>query len=209
MTYPPPPWTLKGHGFLNLHLLDIEHVRPTIPSELAIVPVFPGKTIGGVFVASYSADSVMPYNELIIVSGLVSYAGKIGSWISHIYVDHPDSVAGGREIWGLPKELAQFQWNLAKHPSVQVKQDDRTLCQLSTQWQLPSLPLPFIAAPVLSKLDSTPLLFRAQGSLSLQLVGVSLEVPDTSPLASLKLGQSWLSFYSDRLSVTAGVPSAI
>jgi acetoacetate decarboxylase len=25
-------------------------------------------------------------------------------------VDNPDSVAGGREIWGLPKELAEFSW---------------------------------------------------------------------------------------------------
>lgn len=206
MSYPPAPWTIKGYGFLNLHLLEIERVRSYIPNEFQIISIFPGKTVGGVFITSYGAGSTLNYSELIIVSGLVSHRGKIGSWISHIYVDNADSVAGGREIWGLPKELAQFNWNLTGQPSVQVIQADRALCSLSCQWRSLSFPIPSIAAPVFSTLDATPIEFEAQGSFNLQLSGTSLHIPASSPFATLNLEQAWLSFYSDRLSVIAGVP---
>jgi acetoacetate decarboxylase len=46
---------------------------------------------------------VLEYNELIIIAAVLGYKGKFGAWISHIYVDNPDSVAGGREIWGYLK----------------------------------------------------------------------------------------------------------
>ncbi len=110
MSYPQPPWTLKGYAFLTLQLLDIARVRPLIPPALNIISVLPGKTIGGVYLSKYNSDSVLEYSELIIIAGFLSYKGKFGGWVSHIYVDNPESVAGGREIWGLPKELAQFTW---------------------------------------------------------------------------------------------------
>lgn len=110
MTHPPAPWTLQGYAIQSAHLLDIERVRPYIPQEFGIIQVLPGKTVGGVYLSHYGSGSVLEYSELIVVAGLVSYSGKFGGWISHIYVDNPDSVAGGREIWGLPKELAEFTW---------------------------------------------------------------------------------------------------
>lgn len=208
MNYPPAPWTLQGYGFQSLHLLDVDRARPFIPSNLEIVQVFPGKTLGGVYIAYYSGTPVQEYNELIIVSGIVSQAGKIGAWVSHIYVDNPDSVAGGREIWGLPKELAQFDWKLTGLPSVQVRQDDRPLCTLSCTWRSPTLNLP-LTAPVLSRLDSKLLMFEAHGKFNLQLIGSNLSVPTTSPFALLNLDQSWLSFYSDPLVVTIEPPQGI
>ncbi|MBF2029606.1 MAG: acetoacetate decarboxylase family protein [Oscillatoriales cyanobacterium C42_A2020_001] len=208
MMYPPAPWTIQGNGFLNLHLLDISRVRSLIPPAFQIVPVLPGKTVGGVYVAYYDrAKSTMEYNELIIVSGLVSHAGKIGSWISHIYVDNPRSVAGGREIWGLPKELAQFEWTGDRLPCVQVRQGDRVLCSLCCTWQSPGLPLPPLTASVFSQLSDQLLLFTAQGQFNLQLIGAKLQVPLESPFAALELRQAWLSFYSNPLKVVAKVPT--
>lgn len=209
MTYPPPPWTIQGHGFLSLHLLDVEQVRSVIPDQFQVISVFPGKTVGGVLIASYGATSTLIYNELIVVSGLVSCANQVGSWISHIYVDNPDSVAGGRAIWGLPKELAHFQWNLSEQPSVHVTQNDRTLCQLYCQWRSPSFPIPSISAPVLSLRQNVPLQFQASGTFKLRLIGSRLDIPSSSPFALLNLGQAWLSVYSDRLSVVAGAPTPI
>lgn len=208
MTYPSAPWHLHGYGIQTLHLLDIDHARPFIPSDLSIVPVLPGKTLGGVYVAYYGTDSVMEYNELIVVSGLVSHAGKIGSWISHIYVDNPDSVAGGRQIWGLPKELAQFKWSFKDSPSVEVRQGDRSLCSVQCTWRSPTIPLP-LAAPVFGMLDSKLLMFEGQGKFNLQIVGAKLHVPAESPFAPLNLGQGWLCVYSDPLSLTAGVPAIV
>jgi acetoacetate decarboxylase len=153
----------------------------------------------------------MPYNELIVVNAIASYQGKIGAWISHIYVDNPDSVQGGREIWGLPKEIADFTWQPGKLPRVQVSQGDRILCSLTCKWQLLTLPgLQFpVSSPVLSKLNSQFLTFPGQGNLGIHLANVDLQISPESPFAPLNLGQPWISFYSDPLVFTAGIPSFI
>jgi acetoacetate decarboxylase len=73
MSYPQAPWILQGYAFQTLQLLDIERVRPFIPAELDIISVFPGKTLGGVYLSRYSAGSVLEYSELIVISGFHSY----------------------------------------------------------------------------------------------------------------------------------------
>lgn len=208
MVYPQAPWTIQGYGLQSLHLLDIARVRPLIPSELEIVSIFPGKTIGGLYVASYGEGSALFYNELIVVSGFVTYAGAIGAWISHIYVDHPDSVAGGREIWGLPKELAQFTWQTGANPSVQVSQGDTLLCRLTCSWQLPGWQLP-ITGSVFSTLGSKLLRFEAKGTLKAHLAGLDLYVPPESQFAELKFGQSWLNAYCNPLQITVDAPAIV
>jgi hypothetical protein len=208
MSYPAAPWILEGFSLQTLHLLDIERVRPFIPSELNIVSVLPGKTVGGVYVASYGAGSSLEYNELIVVSALLQRGTKIGGWVSHIYVDNPDSVAGGREIWGLPKQLAQFTWNVGKMPSVQVKQDDQPLCTLSSNWQLPGWQQP-LSGPVFSLLKSQLLQFTGQGTLKLHLAGVDLVISSTSPLADLNLGRPWLGFYCEPIHLSVNAPFAV
>lgn len=211
MTCPPPPWTLKGYGLQTLHLLHVEQVRPYLPSDLTIIQVLPGLTVGMIYVASYSAASVMPYNELIVANAIASYQGKVGAWISHIYVDNPDSVQGGRDIWGLPKEMADFQWQRGELPEVQVSQGDRVLCSLTCKWRSPSFSgfqFP-VGAPVLSKLDSRFITFSGQGNFGLHLAGINLRIPPKSPFAPMNFGQAWMSFYSDPLLLTAGVPALI
>lgn len=208
MPYPPAPWTLQGYGFQALHLLDVERARRFIPSDLQIVQVFPGKTLGGVYLVYYSTSPVEAYNELIVVSGIVTHAGKFGAWISHLYVDNPNSVDGGRNIWGLPKELAQFHWELGGLPQVRVSQNDRTLCTLACTGRSPSLNLP-LAAPVLSQLDSKLLLFNGHGKFNLQLIGSNLDVPSNSPFAPLNFGKSGLSFYSNSLEITVETPHVL
>ncbi len=202
--YPPPPWTLKGHSLQSLHWLEVEHVRDSVPPELQILSPWPGKTLGGVYVAAYQQGSTLVYNELIVVSALVYAQGKFGAWISHIYVDNPDSVAGGREIWGLPKQLAQFTWN-ENRTTVQVSQSDQSLCSLTQQNTLPGLPL-VLMAPVLSKVEQQLALFTGQVRLKLHLANIKLEVEPGSPLSQLRLHQPWLGFYADPLTLVANPP---
>ena len=205
MSYPQAPWTLQGYAYQTLQLLECDRVRPLIPSELNLVSVFPGQTIGGVYLSNYGAGSVLEYSELIVVAALVSYGGKIGGWVSHIYVDNPDSVAGGREIWGLPKEMAEFTWT---DRSVTVKQGDRLLCQLKYNWQSFGLPIP-LGASSFSSLGSNLLLFPAQLNARLSLVSSQLEIPLESPFGGLNIGQPWLTVYADQMQLTAGVPSVV
>ena len=76
MPYPQSPWTLKGYAFQTLHLLDIDRVRPLIPPELNIISVFPGKTLGGVYLSYYGQGSVLEYSELIVIAAFLNYKGN-------------------------------------------------------------------------------------------------------------------------------------
>lgn len=205
MTYPQPPWTLKGDAFVTLQLLDIARVRPLIPAELNIVSVLPGKTIGGVYLSKYSSGSVLEYSELIIIAGVLSYKGKFGGWVSHIYVDNPDSVAGGREVWGLPKELAQFSWEAS---SVTVSQSGNLLCKFNYQRQSFGLPLK-LSASAFSCKESNLLIFPAFVEANFGLVSSNLEIPTTSPFAELNIGQPILTVHSDRLKLVVDAPTVV
>jgi hypothetical protein len=56
---------------------------------------------------SYEAGSVLEYGELFAaVAG--RFDGKPTATVTHMWVDSAPSKAGGRELWGYPKELAEF-----------------------------------------------------------------------------------------------------
>jgi len=206
MAYPQAPWTLQGYAFQTVQLIDIDKVRPLVPSELEIISVWPGKTVGGVYLSSYKSGSVLEYNELIVVAALLGYRGKFGGWISHIYVDNPDSVAGGREVWGLPKELAEFTWE--KGERVTVRQGNRLLCSLSYNQQAFGW-RQWLGASSFSTLGSDLLLFPAELESRLGLVSSKLEVPADSPFASLGLGQTWLTVHCDQMRLVVGAPEVV
>ncbi|MEG5057948.1 acetoacetate decarboxylase family protein [Microcoleus sp. A2-C5] len=215
MVYPPAPWNLQGYAIQTLQLLDVARVRPLVPSELEIVSVLPGKTLGGVYISSYGLGSMMEYNELIVVSAIANYAGKWGAWISHIYVDNPHSVAGGREIWGLPKELAQFSWegndSVKATPlgyRVTVSQANRQLCSLNYSKQSLALPVSF-SGNVFSALSSNLLLFKGEFNSRIGLLRGELEIPEDSHFANLNLSQPLLTVGCEDMRLIAGAPEVV
>lgn len=217
MAYPRTPWTLQGYALATLQLVDVERIRRFIPPEFEIVSVLPGKTVGGVYLANYGAGSVLEYSELIVVPGAVSYSGKIGKiggWVSHIYVNNSDSVAGGREIWGLPKELAEFTWEQDTQSTsgydnrLTVRQGEQLLCCFSYNQPSFGLPLP-LSGDVFSTLWDSVLLFNGKLKSVTSIVGSQIQIPAFSPLASIGLDQPWLTFYWDRLNLMVGVPEVI
>jgi hypothetical protein len=214
MSYPSAPWTLQGYAIQTLQLTDVERVRPFIPPEFEIVSVLPGKTLGGVYLSYYGSDSVLQYSELIIAAGIVRYGNKLGGWISHIYVDNPNSVAGGREIWGLPKELANFTWtkesrNASEYDNyVTVHQGEQMLCQLSYNPKSFGLQLPFSSDVFSTQLDSI-LSFNGKIEANVGLCGSRLQIPIESPFASLGLDRPWLTFYCENLHLVAGTPKVV
>src|SRR4028118_871952 len=214
MAYPSSPWTLQGYALQTLQLIDVEQVRPFIAPELDIVSVLPGKTLGGVYLSCYGSGSVLEYSELIVATGIVRYSGKIGGWISHIYVDNPDSVAGGRNIWGLPKELAEFTWEKGSRTAsgyencVTVRQGEQTLCHLSYNQQNFGLPIP-LSGEVFSTLGSSIVLFKGEVESRVSPTASKLQVPDESPLASLGLEQPWLTVYWEQLRLLINAPRIV
>jgi hypothetical protein len=205
MTYPPSPWLLKGYATQTLHLVEIDRARQFIPPQLEIVAVLPGKTIGSIYLSEYQSGSMLEYNELIVAPALVRNKGKIGGWISHIYVDNPDSVAGGREIWGLPKEMAEF---VRVDRDTIVKQQDRTLCSLSVRNNLLSgLNIqPELTGYCFGNLNGNLLYFGNDFKSKISSIDSKLVVLPSSPFADLHLAQPILTLALQNLNLVAGTP---
>jgi acetoacetate decarboxylase len=208
MTYPSAPWTLQGFAVQTLHLVDWAQARSFVPPDLDIISVLPGKTLGILYLASYGRGSVLAYNELIVVPALTRYRNHLGVWISHIYVDHPDSMAGGREIWGLPKELAQFTWYLDAQSHVLVRQAERVLCSLNygrqrRLWRQP------LFLPVLSILGADLLAFKGTVSAQLGLGKGQVDVPSESPFAALGMAGAARTYHYNDMSFVAHAPRII
>ncbi|WP_375510217.1 acetoacetate decarboxylase family protein [uncultured Nostoc sp.] len=206
MPYPQAPWTLQGYSIQTLHLVNIDRVRPLIPLELEIISVWPGKTLASVYLSHYGSGSVLEYSELIVVPAVVNFQRKIGGWVSHIYVDNADSVAGGREIWGLPKELAEFTWEQGKH--VTVHQGNQKLCSLnynqqSLAWRQ------WLSVSCFSAKGADLLIFPAEFESVLGLISSKLEIPAESPFSGIGLGQPWLTVRCEQMNLRVDAPKAV
>jgi hypothetical protein len=204
--YPPAPWHLQGMAFQSFLPIPLAQARFVIPSDLELVSVFPGYTLGGLYLSRYEVGSVLIYSELIVAAGFVRFKGELAAWISHIYVDSPTSVAGGRHIWGLPKELASFDWQPDR---VTVTQGDRELCQFHPGQAGISFP-PWgavrLAGMVFSGLDAEILKFTSHFQARLRWSRGHLHTPATSPFASLLLAKPWLTLQMQNLRLDVPAP---
>src|SRR4051794_14895171 len=151
MAHPPPPWHLFG--------------------ELIIVPALVRpRALGGVMLANYTSGTLV-YRELIVFS----HATARGMAVSHIYVDDACSRSGGRSIWGLPKELAEFEYTRTHFVA---RQDGATPLQARIRPRPGRVPL-LIPAPIAGGAGIT--LGRARIKAAPALV--ELDVPPASPFA--------------------------
>lgn len=183
--YPPPPWRLRGQAVLRLQRMDARDA--SIPPALKTVRVPGGKTFGGLYLASYGEGSTLRYHELILFSALVRSGGRLGAWVSDIYVDDERSAAAGREIWGLPKQLARFRSTSdGSGRTVFVGEDssdrDSLLCEVRIETSGRGVKLP-VFAPAWSAKGSSMLWFRASGFAKFRPVRGEIRVPPSSPLA--------------------------
>ena len=209
MFYPAAPWQLYGTALQSLHAIDLATARQFVPRDFEIVPVLPGKTVGSLYVSIYESNSTLQYHELIVAPALVRYRGKIGAWISHIYVDNPLSVAGGRNIWGLPKELADFAWG---DRDITVSQGDKSLCRIDRSST--TLPLSFwgklkISGDVFGSLDRDILSFQGDVETGIKWTPFQLSIPAESPFFAVDLGNPWFSMQLEQLHLTANAPSRV
>jgi acetoacetate decarboxylase len=207
-SYPPAPWTLHGHAVHTLRLVDRVRARAFVPPGLDVISVLPGKTLGGVYLAAYGPGSALPYHELIVVAALVRAGTHVGAWISHIYVDHPDAMAGGREIWELPKALAQFTWETGNGRRVTVRQDGRVVCTLHygsprRLWRQP------LYLPVLSLRGAQRLRFTGTGTARIGLGQGRVDVPAGTPWAALDVAGAARTYHYDEMTLVAHAPRVL
>lgn len=110
MTYPPEPWHLRGRMYVSVWALRRAEL-PRLPAELArtVRPLtVAGFGLVGAAWVRYEPGGVLHYRELL--SALLVRAGlRPRVSITHIWVDSAPSRDGGRELWGIPKELAELE----------------------------------------------------------------------------------------------------
>jgi acetoacetate decarboxylase len=200
--YPAPPWRLRGQAILRLQGLDAD-LAP-MPAGLSPLCIFSGRTLGGLYIASYGEGSSLYYNELIVFSALARSGARIGAWISDIYVDSERSAAGGREIWGLPKQLAHFRNHCEAGVRAVSVSDDKgsVLCEILVQPTGRRIKLP-VLAPAWSAKGGSMLWFFAKGTAAVSRTRGEIRVPPTSALAGrgIKSGRMLL---LDKMDVLIG-----
>lgn len=112
-TYPPSPWDLTGHAYAGMWLLPKRLAPPPHSASTKPVTLF-GRTIVSAAFFVYEEPSPLTYDE-IMSTVLVRDGWRLRVSITHIWVNSAASRDGGRELWAIPKDLADF--DVAPHAS--------------------------------------------------------------------------------------------
>ena len=96
VSYPAAPWHMVGSLWLTLFRLrePVDELRPA-------------GVYGAAFV-SYEEGSPLTYSEFLVARPISTDNDGRRVTITDIWVDSPESVAGGRELWAIPKGLCDF-----------------------------------------------------------------------------------------------------
>lgn len=102
--YPSAPWHATAQLWAGLFRADAPAALPVGLSPLL------GSHSRVIALIRYLQGSTLVYDELLI--GTPARVGfRPGVYVEYLYVDSVASLWGGRRIWGLPKELATFNWD--------------------------------------------------------------------------------------------------
>lgn len=104
--YPPEPWYLGGSLLVSVFLVPIADL-PALPAGRRPL-VIGGRAVVGAAFANYVAGGALQYDELLIAIPSLGRSG-LRVTVPQIWVDSPTSQAGGRELWGIPKQLGTFE----------------------------------------------------------------------------------------------------
>ena len=105
-SYPPEPWDLHGHAHVGMWLLPRDRTPAPHSPATKVVTIF-GRAIVCAAFFVYEEPSPLTYNE-IMSTVLVREGWRIRVSITHIWVDSEASRDGGRALWAIPKDLADF-----------------------------------------------------------------------------------------------------
>ena len=101
--YPPGPYKFYNREFVVIsYRSDPEVMREVVPEPLEVV----GDIVNYEFIRMPDSTGFGDYTE----SGQVipvTYKGQAGNYTHAMYLDDHPPLAGGRELWGFPKKLAQ------------------------------------------------------------------------------------------------------
>lgn len=111
--YPAEPWDLHGHAHVGVWLVPAEDLPAPHSSATRPITLFGRGIVSAAFFV-YERPSPLTYDE-IMATVLVREGWRPRVSITHIWVDSAASRDGGRALWAIPKELADF--DVAPHRS--------------------------------------------------------------------------------------------
>jgi len=205
LTYPPEPWQLGGSMLLTVFAFPARSLPPEL-EQFAPEGVRPvvvgGRALVGAALVDYAPGSVVTYNELL-VSFLTREGRRLVSTLSHIWVDNPQSVAGGRELWAIPKGLARFE---RAGDSATVDVDGRRAASLDARvggrllpgWQSFSL-------TTAQRLEGRSVLATNAARAHVRRARIDWDFPADGPLAYMRAGRPLFSVELDRMGISFGL----
>lgn len=150
--YPPPPWKMNGQMWMGLFKTDtplqlpqgLQHLLD--PHSLIVVLV---RYLGG----------TLQYDELVF-GALTRLGSRMGIYVDYIWVDSLASVWGGRKIWGLPKNPADFTWN---DSTVRVADRQGLIAEISVDKSPAKFPWLWMPTPGIGQLENGAWVFTIGG----------------------------------------------
>jgi acetoacetate decarboxylase len=198
-SYPAPPWRLAGRVVIAGAPLPLDAARRLAPAPLRLLPVWPGRALAIVLLGLYGEGSTLRYGEVAGIVGPVLAGARPGGLVTYISVDDERSLAGGHELWGLPKQLATVRWE----PGAVEVRDPAGPPILCAHWSPPRVHVPVpAAAPFIAVRGGAVRRAWLIGMLHLAPTRITLDIPTGSPLAPLGLDGRRIAF-TGRLDVRA------
>ncbi|SEP44281.1 acetoacetate decarboxylase family protein [Amycolatopsis saalfeldensis] len=105
--YPPEPWRLAGEACLSMWRLPVAEL-PALPEGAEPVVVAGRAAVFAAWVG-YRPPGQLSYHELL--TAVAVRGRRLTASITGIWVDSEVSLAGGRALWGIPKDLATFDFH--------------------------------------------------------------------------------------------------
>ena len=192
--YPAEPWDLRGQMFLSVFAVP-RAALAALPQPLAqtVRPVsLGGRVLVGAAWVRYEPGGVLDYQELL-AAVLVSEGARPRVSITEIWVDSVASRDGGRELWGIPKDLAELTLRAgasgrtvaAAHTGPEPGSTPAPIASASLRpgWRLPGRwPAPLSVAQAR---DGAVKRTRVRGRTGLRLGGSTWRIDKLGPLGYL------------------------
>ena len=166
--YPPAPWHSVGQLWAGLFQSDTPAQLPA-----GLHPVLSPRW-RVVTLIRYQIGTLR-YDELI-VGPLARRGAHVGVFVDFIWVDSETSLHGGREIWGVPKDMASFMW---EDDTVYIADTQGPILAMTVKKGMSRLPPVWLTAPGIGRLNqywtyTAPKMWACLGK-------ADMEISDWSP----------------------------
>lgn len=142
-----PPWKLTGNGYIFLYRFSKTFLQDPSVLPKALRSHWVGGP-GAVMLVSYTSSNVGPYGELLLVPGKFSTPRGKFYCITKIYVSSQASVTHGQANWGIPKQLADFEFETLSRGRRAVRVSRDGACFAAWELKSRGLSMPVTTAVV-------------------------------------------------------------